>query len=90
MQGDLPAVIPSGRGLLRLSCGIIGPPLFSVGKDFVGFTRRPEFMRIGVLPDLIRMIALDGVAVCFFDLIDRCIFFNAKNFLVISVVHLAS
>jgi hypothetical protein len=68
MRGGLPEVIPSGRCILRLSCGIIGPPLFSVGKDFVGFTRRPEFLRIGTLPDLIRVIALDGVAVCFFDL----------------------
>jgi hypothetical protein len=68
MRGGLREIFPSGGGLLRLPFGIIGPPLFSIGKDFVGFTRRSEFMGIGVLPDLIRVIALDGVAICLFDL----------------------
>jgi hypothetical protein len=68
MRGRLPAVIPSGRGLLRLPFSIIGPPLIRVGKDFIGFTRRPEFMGIGAFSDLIRVIAFYGVAVCSFDL----------------------
>jgi hypothetical protein len=68
MRGGLREVFPSDRGLARRSCGIIGPPLFSVGKDFVGLTRRPEFMGIGAFSDLVRVIALYGVAVCFFDL----------------------
>jgi hypothetical protein len=68
MRGSLREVFPLGRGLLRLPFSIIGPPLIRVGENFVGFTRRHEFMGIGAFSDLIRVIAFYGVAVCSFDL----------------------